>query len=257
MKLLDCCIGACLEASKVALRNFRKDFSVVKKGKRDLVTSVDIACEEAIKSFILKFFPDASFLCEESGSEGSGRSFWVVDPIDGTTNFVHGIEFFSHSVAFFDGSKVVCGAVLNPVLNKSYYAEFGKGAFLNGSKLCVSSSGSLLDSLLITGFPYDSSSLERKTLESLGRLRGKCRDIRRFGSAALDLCLVAEGCADAFFEYNLNPWDVAAGLLIVREAGGKVTDINGKVAGIFSKSFVASNGLIHDFVLSNLSGVDD
>ncbi|MEM4261477.1 MAG: inositol monophosphatase family protein [Candidatus Diapherotrites archaeon] len=257
MNLLEACVGACLEASKFSLRYFRKNFSVRKKGVRDLVTEVDLKCENAIKRFILRNFKGASFLCEESGKIGSSESFWVVDPIDGTTNFVHGIEFFSHSVAFFDGSKIVCGAVFNPVLNKMFCAELGKGAFLNGSKIRVSTNKDLIDSLVITGFPYASGVLEKKTLESLGRLRGKCRDVRRFGSAALDFCFVAEGAADVFFEYFLNPWDVAAGLLIVQEAGGKVTNVKGSVASIFSENFVASNGLVHDNVISFLSDGND
>src|SRR3989344_2951582 len=206
MQEIEVAKSACLEAGKIALKYFRKDFAVGLKGPGDVVTQADIECEREIKKVISSKYPSHSFLGEEEGKVGSSDSLWVIDPIDGTTNFVHGVDQFCHSVALVEGGEIICGAVFNPVQKKLYTAQRGSGAFLN----------------------------EKKTFASTAALRGLCQDIRRFGSAALDLCYIAEGACDAFFEYVLRPWDVAAGILIVREAGGEVTDINGKTARIDS-----------------------
>lgn len=246
---------ACAEAGKIALKFFREGFEVRHKGKADLVTDADIACEKKIKEVIAKAFPTHSFLGEESGRKGNSEFLWVVDPIDGTTNFSHRLEVFCHSIALVKGGDILCGAVFNPVQEKLFCAEKGKGSFFNGKKIHVSKTSQLVDSLLVTGFPYERNSLDDKTLKSIANLRGKCQDLRRFGSAALDLCNVACGVLDGYFEYSLQPWDVAAGLLIVREAGGKVSEINGANAGIYSGNFLASNGFLHNKILENLERV--
>src|SRR3989344_55795 len=233
MQEIEVAKSACLEAGKIALKYFRKDFAVRLKGPVDVVTQADIECEREIKKVISSKYPSHSFLGEEEGKVGSSDSLWVIDPIDGTTNFVHGVDQFCHSVALVEGGEIICGAVFNPVQKKLYTAQRGSGAFLNGKKIYVSRVSRIEDSLLVSGFPYDAA-MQKKTFASTAALRGLCQDIRRFGSAALDLCYIAEGACDAFFEYVLRPWDVAAGILIVREAGGEVTDINGKTARIDS-----------------------
>lgn len=246
---------ACVEAGKIAMNYFQKDFSMKYKAPRNIVTQADVECEKRIRKIISAEYPSHGFVGEEEGSHGDMKNFWVVDPIDGTTNFSHGVDQFCHSVALVKSGKIVCGAVYNPVHKKLYTAYAGKGAWLNGNRIRVSAVADLGESLLISGFPYDAPVLEQKTYKSIASLRGKCHDIRRFGSAALDFCYVAQGVCDGFFEYKLNSWDVAAALLIVREAGGEVTDINGKEATIESGHFLASNGLLHGELLSYLERV--
>jgi len=243
---------ACVEAGKIALKYFRGKFNVRLKGAVDLVTDADIDCEKKIKSVIASEFPNHGFIGEEEGAFGSKESFWVIDPIDGTTNFAHGVDYFAHSIALVKNSEIVCGAVFNPVLKKLYSAQAGKGAFLNGKKISVSKAPMLRDSLLITGFPYNIPAYDEKTLRAVGSLKKQCQGVRRFGAASLDFCSVAEGICDGYFEYDLRPWDVAAGILIARESGGKVTDINGAEATINSGHFLVSNGLLHEKILEHL-----
>ena len=247
---------ACFEAGKIAVKYFHEGFNIMHKGKADLVTDADIDCENKIREIILNAFPEHSFLGEESGRKGASEFVWVVDPIDGTTNFSHRLDVFSHSIGLVKGNEILCGAIFNPLQKKLFTAAKGKGAFLNGKKIHVSKTQKLVDSLLVTGFPYERNSLDDKTLRSIASLRGKCQDLRRFGSAALDFCSVAQGVLDGFFEYSLKPWDVAAGILIVREAGGKVTDINGLPAQIDSGHFLASNGLLHNGIMKSLERVE-
>ena len=255
MKELEVAKQACFEAGKIAMKYFQKDFEIRKKGIIDLVTDADVECEKKIKQIILNEYPNHSFMGEEGGSQGENENVWIVDPIDGTTNFSHGLDFFSHSIALVKGKEIICGAVYNPVNKKLFTAINGKGALLNGKKIEVSKIDSLIDSLIVTGFPYNDPELERKVVSGITSLRGNCQGVRRFGSAALDLCYVAQGVVDGFFEYSLHPWDVAAGILIVREAGGKVTDINGKEAEVGSGHYLASNGLLHGRIKSQLEGV--
>jgi len=246
---------ACIKAGEVALKYFRTGLEAGYKGGRNLVTKADIECEKKIRAVVSNEYPSHGFLGEEGGKSGDQRSVWIIDPIDGTTNFFHGVEQFAVSVAFVKEGRVMCGCVYNPVLKKLYHAQAGKGAWLGKSRVSVSKTAALEDSLLISGFPYDAPELEDKTFKSMAALRGKCRDIRRFGSASLDMCYVAEGVCDGFFEYKLNSWDIAAAMLIVREAGGKVTDINGNEATVDSGHFLASNGALHDALLGNLERV--
>lgn len=254
MKELEVAERAAIEAGKVALGYFQKDFVIRKKGKIDLVTDADVACEKRIKKVISEEYPAHSFLGEEEGRVGKGRSVWHIDPIDGTTNFAHGFDYFSHSIALEKDGELVCGVVYNPVQKKLYSAIKGKGAFLNKKRIQVSAIDSLINSVIVTGYPYDSG-LRGKSHSAVGNLLGNCQGIRRFGSAALDFCRVAEGSCDAFFEYTLNSWDVAAGLLIVREANGYVSDVNGNEASPDSGHFVASNGLVHKQLLGYLERV--
>ncbi len=246
---------ACLAAGKIAMKYFRGKFTMRLKAPRNIVTQADVECEQAVKRIISNAFPSHSFIGEEEGAQGRTGEVWHIDPIDGTTNFAHGLEYFCTSIGFVKNGWVVCGAVYQPALKKMFYASKGGGAFLNGKKIHVSAVSRLEDALLISGFPYDNSRLEEKTFASMKSLVGKCHDIRRFGSAALDFCAVAEGSCEAFFEYSLHSWDVAAGLLIVEEAGGAVTDINGVKATVGSGHFLASNRLLHRQVLERIERV--
>lgn len=255
MKELEVAERAVVEAGKIASKNFQGEFKVSLKGIRDLVTEVDIECERRIKKIISAEYAMHSFLGEEEGVQGDSPNVWIIDPIDGTTNFAHGIDQFCHSVALVRNGQPVCGAIYNPVQKKLYSAYVGKGAKFNGRPISVSKTENLMEALLITGFPYNANLFEEKTVRSISSIRPQCRDLRRFGSAALDLCYVAHGLCDGFFEYQLKPWDVAAGILIVREAGGKVTDINGKHADVNSGHFLASNGHLHDLIMKHLEGV--
>ena len=250
--------SACAEAGKIAMRYFKGDLEVKFKGTtglRDMVTKADLDCERKIKEVICKEFPSHSFLGEEEGRQGESEFMWVIDPIDGTTNFVHGLDYFAHSVALTKNGVPICGVVYNPARKLMYSSYSGKGAFLNRKKISVSKIKSINKSLLISGFSYGGGIFEEKTIKSMVSLRGACQDLRRFGSAALDLCAVAEGLCDGYFEYDLKPWDVAAGILIVKEAGGKVTDINGGEALIGSGHFLASNSFIHESLLERLERV--
>jgi len=255
VKELEVAERAVVEAGKIAFKNFQGDFKISFKGLRDLVTEIDIECERRIKKIISSEYATHSFLGEEEGQVGSSSNVWIIDPIDGTTNFAHGIDHFCHSVALVKNGVLVCGAIYNPIQKKLYSAYAGKGAKFNGKPISVSKTSNLSDALMITGFPYNSNLFEAKTIRSISSLRPQCRDLRRFGSAALDFCYVAHGLCDGFFEYQLKPWDVAAGILIVREAGGRVTDINGKEAGIDSGHFLATNSILHDSILRHLEGV--
>ncbi len=246
---------ACVEAGSIAMKYFRGKFSIRLKGPRNIVTQADIEAERRIKAIIARDFPEHSFLGEEEGKHGEGEHVWLIDPIDGTTNFAHGVDYFCTSIGLARGDELVCGAVYNPVHNRLYSAYKGKGAWLNRKKISVSKTAKLEDSLVVSGFPYSNRLLEEKTILSTKALYGNCQDIRRFGSAALDLCAVAQGTCEAFFEYDLKPWDVAAGVLIAREAGGQVTDCNGKEAGVNSGHFLATNGLLHSAMLEKLERV--
>lgn len=256
MKELDVAAHACIEAGKIALKYFQKDFEIRKKGRIDLVTNADVECEQKIKSVISKEFPTHSFLGEEEGRQGESKNVWIIDPIDGTTNFAHGVDHFCHSIALVRDNEIICGAVYNSVHKKLYTACKGKGAFYNGKKIGVSKIDKLIDSLVVTGFPYNRPELEKKTVASISSLRGNCQGVRHFGAAALDMCYVAQGIIDGFFKYQLEAWDVAAGILIVREANGKVTDLNGKEAEVGSGHFLASNGLLHEQIVSHLEGIE-
>ncbi|HLC93134.1 MAG TPA: inositol monophosphatase family protein [archaeon] len=246
---------ACIRAGDIAMKYFRTGIGADFKSDRSIVTKADVECEKKIRAVIANDFPSHGFLGEEGGMHGDQQNLWVIDPIDGTTNFFHGVEQFAVSVAFVKNGIVQCGCVYNPVTKNLYSAQLGKGAFLNKNKIHVSKTSDMLQSLLVSGFPYESESLKEKTYKSIIALRDNCQDIRRFGSASLDMCFVAHGICDGFFEYDLKPWDVAAAMLIVREAGGRVTDINGEEAGLNSGHFLATNKVLHEGILKHLERV--
>lgn len=239
-------------AADVVKRKFGK-VGYVLKGKANLVTAADVASQKAILSVISKHFPQHDFLAEENGRKASGSAYtWVIDPIDGTTNFAHTLPQCSISIALFKGNTPVLGGVKNPITGETFLAQKGKGATLNGKKIHVSQAEKLSHSLLVTGFPYNRFSHMPELLARFGYFLDECHDVRRLGSAALDLCWVAAGRLDGYWEEDLHAWDVAAGALILQEAGGTVTAYNGKPfekIEDYGRTLLASNGKIHPHML--------
>ena len=231
------------------------DFSVEHKGEADLVTEMDRFAQDLIEREILLKYPDHGILAEEDlDLQGSSGFYWIVDPLDGTTNYAHRFPLFSVSIALLFEDEILCGVVYNPVSEEMFTAVKGEGASLNAMPLAVSNTGQLTDSLLGTGFPYNIRETAQPSLGHFEKFVRTARDIRRCGSAALDLCFVACGRLDGFWELGLKTWDVAAGALIVREAGGIVTDFNGNELGMDTSRVLASNGLIHKQMKEILSG---
>jgi myo-inositol-1(or 4)-monophosphatase len=220
------------------------------KGRADMVTDVDRRAEEIILDGIRRAYPDHAVLAEESGKTEARSDYrWVVDPLDGTTNFVHGYPFYCVSIAVQYREETVAAVVLNPVQDELFSALKGAGAHLNGNPISVSPTGDLSKTLVATGFPYQIGEHWQHSMTLFETFYRNCHGVRRDGAAALDLCYVAAGRFDGFWEYELQPWDVAAGLLIVREAGGKTTDFRGNPSGICDQQVLASNGRIHDAML--------
>lgn len=230
------------------LRFFNKSFTVSnKEGVNNLVTEADHAAEKAIIEVIHRHYPDHQILGEESGaSNGSSSMKWIVDPIDGTVNFAHGIPLNCVSIAIEENGVIIMAAVLNPHLNEYFFAEKGKGAFLNDQPIQVSSETNAINACLVTGFPYTYINMPNGPLEIFERFVRKGVPVRRLGSAAIDLCWVACGRFDGFYEHKLEPWDNAAGYLIVEEAGGRVTDLEGQPFSVYQHKVLATNGKIHD-----------
>ncbi|KPJ61607.1 MAG: histidinol phosphate phosphatase [Latescibacteria bacterium DG_63] len=223
------------------------------KGKVNLVTEVDRLAEEAIVRYLRKRFANHSFLAEETGgSELESEFLWIIDPLDGTTNYAHGFPVYSVSIGLRYLDSVVLGVVYNPNLDELFTATLNGGARLNGKKIGVSKTRSLTRSLLATGFPYDIRESRDNNLNHFSAFALRAQAVRRAGSAALDLCYLACGRFDGFWELKLSPWDVAAGSLIVTEAGGRVSDFSGGEFDIFSKEMLASNGRIHNQMLRTL-----
>ncbi|MBQ8843223.1 MAG: inositol monophosphatase [Elusimicrobiaceae bacterium] len=239
----------CLQtAGKIARRHLGKvGFDL--KAKANLVTKADVACQKAILKIIQKNFPHHDFLAEEDGLKNTGSDYkWVIDPIDGTTNFAHGMPHFSISVALAYKNDIILGGVYDVCMDEMFLARKGKGATLNGKKIKVSSVKKLENALLVTGFPYVRENRMKELLNRFENFILSCHDIRRLGSAALDMCWVAAGRFDGYWEDCLNPWDISAGKLILEEAGGKVTDYQNKKwtkLEHFGRQTLASNGKIH------------
>lgn len=241
------------EAGLLILERFNTNFAVSQKGAINLVTEVDLAAEELIVACIRDAFPTHSILAEERHSNARREPIsWIIDPLDGTTNFAHGYPVFSVSIGLEIDGEVQWGVVYDPVRNEMYAARRGQGAFCNDVSLCVSKVESLGASLLATGFPYDIRTSRQNNLENFCAFALRSQGVRRSGSAALDLCNVAAGRLDGFWELKLNPWDCAAGYLMVREAGGRVTNFSGRPGSIYEGEVIASNGLIHEQMLAVL-----
>jgi myo-inositol-1(or 4)-monophosphatase len=244
-------IEAVVRAGDLQMAHFGRAFQIEKKGTIDLVTDVDVAVERMFRALIAERFPDHQVLAEEMGGASAvpAGPCWVFDPIDGTTNYAHGLPIFCASLALeIDGVPEVA-AIFDPNRKELFTAERGGGAFLNGAPLRVSSAEQLVDALLVTGFPYDVHSRVDEVVGLFGAFVGQARAVRRLGSAAIDLCWVAAGRMDGFWEADLKPWDVAGGALVVAEAGGRVTGTNGAPFTSRGGHVLASNGCIHDAML--------
>ncbi len=243
---------AALEAGQMLLSNLQTDFQISKKGRINLVTEMDLKAEELIVDRIRLNFPEHEILAEERGTQtGSGPCKWIIDPLDGTTNYAHGYQFFCVSIAVELEGQLVVGVVYDPVTKEFLSARKDAGATLNGQPIQVSTEDVLVDSLLATGFSYQKTEIQRN-LELFDSIIFHCRAIRRDGAAALDLCYVACGRFDGFWELSLNCWDVAAGRLMVEEAGGCVTAFDGSPCTIYERELLASNGKIHSAMVELL-----
>lgn len=221
-----------------------------KEGINNLVTEADHASEKAIIDTIKSAFPDHFILSEEVGEIIMDSAYkWVIDPIDGTINFAHGIPICCVSIGLEHNGQMIMGAVYNPFLREFYFAEKGNGAFLNEEPIHVSSEARVIHSCLVTGFPYTYLDMPNGPLQCFDRFIRRGIPVRRLGSAAMDLCWVAAGRFDGFYEHKLNAWDSAAGFLLVEEAGGKVTDFKGDLYSPYQPHILATNGLIHEDML--------
>jgi myo-inositol-1(or 4)-monophosphatase len=241
------------EAGRLIRERYETAFAVSHKGIVNLVTEVDLAAEELIVGRIRQAFPSHSILAEEKHSDTpEGRVKWVIDPLDGTTNYAHGYPFFSVSIGLEIAGEIEWGAVMDPIRNELYAARRGFGARCNGRSLAVSTVQSLDGSLLATGFPYDIRTSSQTNLNNYCAFALRTQGVRRSGSAAIDFCHVAAGRLDGFWELKLNPWDCAAGYLIIREAGGVVTNFRGQTGSIYEREVIASNGLIHEEMIAVL-----
>lgn len=246
---------AALEAGRFLKMSVGKIKHIERKQGQELnlVTEIDKKSEEMIIRKIKQRYPHHDFLAEESGSHEQRSDYkWVIDPLDGTTNFTHGFPMFCVSIALEVKGEVVLGVVYDPNADELYSAEKGKGATLNGKPIRVSTVSKLIESILVTGFPYTIKDDPDEILRHFGNFLVEAQAIRRLGSAALDLCYVAAGRLDGFWESSLNPWDMAAGVLIVEEAGGKFTDYRGFPSSIYKKQLLATNGLIHEHMVGIL-----
>jgi myo-inositol-1(or 4)-monophosphatase len=248
-------INVAKEAGEIIKEGFGKNFHIeIKSNESNLVTEIDKKSERLIVDFIQKKYPSHSILTEESGEYKSNSDYtWIIDPLDGTTNFAHGFPIFSVSIGVQKNNKVVIGVVLDVMMNQLYCAEFGSGAYCDNSRLTVSQNNSLRKAFLVTGFPYNIDDNPNNALEIFVSLIKKSRAIRRLGSAAIDFCYVAKGVFDGFWEVFLNPWDIAAGKLIVEEAGGLVTNFEGQVNDIYSKQILATNRVLHNELVNVLT----
>lgn len=250
-------IGAAYRAGKILKKHFGNLDTVRKKGTIDLVTTADIESEKAIVETIRATFPDHSILAEESGSsKRNPENCWIIDPLDGTTNYAHNLGIFSVSIAFSYQNETTVGIVFNPVSAELFTATKGQGAQLNNRPIGVSHIPTLKESLLVTGFPYNFEAILNSLMTRFKKSLGASQGIRRLGSAALDLCYVACGRFEGFWEENLKPWDTAAGVLIVQEAGGKVTDFEDLPFHVDKKQILATNGHIHTEMLTLLNSKD-
>ncbi len=244
--LLEVAVRAARESGAIQRKWLEKDKKVELKGEINLVTEVDKRCEQRIVEIIRKAFPGHTILTEETPMPELPSPYrWIVDPLDGTTNYAHGYPCFCTSVALELEGEVVLGAVYDLMLDELFTAQQGKGAFLNGERISVSMTTRLTEALISTGFPYDLRESPENNLNHFNNFTMEAQAIRRDGSAALDLCYVAMGRFDGFWELKLQPWDVAAGKLIVEEAGGAVTDFRGRPLDLSGQEVLATNGRIH------------
>ena len=253
--LLETAIDASQQAGALLLKYAGAGFHIEYKNPINLVTDADRAAEQCIIDRIKTHFPAHRFFAEERGrlEEEQSPYLWIIDPLDGTTNFAHGYPAYCVSIGLEYEGRCVLGAIFDPSRNELFTAIEHRGAQLNGRPIHVSNAMTLDSSLLVTGFAYDIRETPRNNLDHFAKFALKAQGLRRTGSAALDLCYVAAGRFDGFWEVRLNPWDMAAGSVIVREAGGRLTDFSGKDLSIYGQELVASNGQIHEAMLAVLN----
>jgi myo-inositol-1(or 4)-monophosphatase len=254
--LLNVMIGAARKAARALKRDFGEveQLQVSLKGPANFVTAADRRAEETLRAELAKARPGYGFLGEEGGHhEGTDKTnTWIVDPLDGTTNFLHGIPQFAISIGLERAGTIVAGVIYNPISDDLYTAERGKGAFLNDKRLRVASRKTLADAVIACGLPHRGRGDLALGLQELGAVQDKVAGLRRFGAAALDLAFVAAGRVDGYWERNISSWDIAAGLLLVREAGGFVTDLDGADAMFTKRHVIAGNEAIHRDLLAAL-----
>ncbi len=244
--LLEFAVHCALESGKIQRGQYEKHFQIHHKGEINLVTDVDFACQERIIKLIREGFPNDDIISEEKSNRFDGiQNRWIIDPLDGTTNYAHGYPFFCTSIAYEVQGNISLGVVYNPMFKELFVARKGQGAYLNGKKIHVSVIGDLKKSLLSTGFPYDIATSAENNIDHFINFLYHAQAVRRDGSAALNLSYVACGRFDGYWELKLNSWDMAAGTLIVQEAGGRVTNVAGGKFNIYKSNIIASNSLIH------------
>lgn len=251
--VLEFAIQCALESGKIQAEYFQKKIGIHHKGEIDIVTDVDIACQQKIIELIEEKYPEDSIIAEEKANIfDEKRNKWIVDPLDGTTNYAHGYPFFCTSIAYEVGGEVVVGVVYNPIFKELFFSQKGEGAYFNGEKIHVSGINDMKQALLSTGFPYDLPTNTNNNINHFVHFLYKAQAVRRDGSAAMNLSYIACGRFDGHWEMKLNPWDMAAGMLMVKEAGGTITDFKGERFSIYGDELVASNGLLHDRLIEVL-----
>jgi myo-inositol-1(or 4)-monophosphatase len=244
--------AAAQEAGEISMRGWRQGMGISKKGRFDLLTEFDLACESAIRARLQDAFPTHRIIGEEGEESGSGELVWYVDPIDGTTNFAHGHFFFATSIALYRGSEGLAGVVHAPALGVTWTACRDGGALRNAEPCRVSERARLDEAVCATGFPYDRWTNPDNNHAELALFLQRARGVRRCGAASIDLCLVADGTYDIYWEKALNAWDMCAGSLLVREAGGRLSDYDGAPADPRNGKLIATNGLLHDVAVATV-----
>jgi myo-inositol-1(or 4)-monophosphatase len=256
-KYLATAVAAARAAGEIQKNRLRTDYAIDFKGtSKNLVTEVDRYCEKLVVERLRRDFPGCDILAEENTYASVGSSFkWIIDPLDGTTNFAHGFPWFCVSIALEIDGEIKLGVLYHPVMDELFTVIKGEGSRLNGEVIRVSGNRPLRNTLLATGFPYDRTRENENNFENFVNFQLSARGVRRAGSAALDLAYVAAGRLDGYWESKINPWDVAAGALLVEEAGGRVSGYSGRPYSVYERHILASNGLIHDEMLEIL-GID-
>ncbi len=251
--ILDAAVRAARKGGRCIREAWERNHRVSFKKSRELVTETDYEAQRIIVNEIESAFPDHSILAEEEDFHVRRTEHeWIVDPLDGTVNFAHGFPFVGVSIAYKKGDEILVGVVYNPIMEELFWAERGRGAHFRNAPMRVSTEGSLSTSLVATGFPYDLWSVQEEVMTKFRLMALSSLGVRRPGSAALDLAYVARGVFDGFWEQDLKPWDIAAGILLVREAGGVVTDFRGGRVDLHRGEIMATNGLIHDQMIAQL-----
>jgi len=258
MNAFKCACEAANEAGKVLKKYWGKDHQIAKKqGDSDLVTEADGEAEKVVIEIIKKYYPEHGILAEESGAfESDSEYLWVIDPLDGTTNYAHNLPFSAVSIALLKNGDPILGVVYNPLLEEFFSAQKGQGAYLNNKAISVSKIDQLKNSVFVTGFPYDRTENRHNNYLEFCYFTHLTQGVRRFGAAAIDLCYVAMGRFDGFWEQKLSIWDIAAGVLILEEAGGKVSDYKLEKSYLKSGEIIATNSLLHQITYEKLNYIN-